>query len=603
MTPGSPAHRATQLFAGLLLSFAGLWAGGAAAADVDYLPLSAIKPGQTGEVVTVFAGTKRQVVPVEILGVAEGFAGPGRDVILARLSGPEADRSGVVAGMSGSPVFIEGRLAGALAYGIGSFPLEPIAGITPIEHMLAIPTQTAGQRQARSLSYERYPLAPLFPGTDWPETTVLQGDSAQALTPVAFGGVVEEIRRHFAPVLAGLGLGPWQSTLEAGAAAPAAELKGGDPVAAVLVSGDLTVAGTGTTTLVDGDMVYAFGHPLMRAGEVDFPMARASILVTVPSQLQSFKLSRLGPVIGAFHHDRTTGVAGRLGAVADVVPVRLLVTSADGLPEKTYNYRIARLSALSPALLDMAVSNSLMSHERGGMGGMVLLSGVISMAGLPPVSVNTAFAAGPSGGPMALQASRHLAGVYAALARSPYTQGRSVSVDLQAHLDTEPRMQTIRHAHLQKDTARSGDTVNIHARLVDENTGEHSKVTFQWAVPELPSGTTVNLMVGDAAALMQVRGTSGLLAVRQAGSGESLARALNTIPARRSVYLWVGREAPGWRLGAQNLPGLPVSVATVMKRQGSGSPLVTLPGAALDEQQIDLPAVINGSVWLKLEVQ
>jgi hypothetical protein len=563
-----------------------------------------VRPGMRGEVHTVYQGTLQDRVPVEILGLAPGFAGPGRDVLVARLEGPLAEKAGVVSGMSGSPVLIDGKLIGALSYRIGAFSKEALGGITLIEDMLSIPGSEAPQAEHSTdpvIAMARGELAPLFGLADWPRRAPAR--QFQATTPVAVGGAVAGLSHLFAPLLEASGLGPWTAAVVGEGATQEVTLQAGDPVAAVLVGGDMTVAGTGTVTLVDGNRVLALGHPLVRAGAIDFPMARASILATVPSLAASFKMSRIGDKIGAFRQDRTAGLAGILGAQARTIPVRLQVTGGGGQQAAEMNFELIREPLLAPALLEMVIANAILSHEQGGMNGSVNLTGEVHLGDLPPTTLQISASGIPGSPPAALLAARHAAMVFAALRQSPHAGDRDMAVDLQMNISSEIHFLSVEEARLDRSWATPGQTVQVTALLRDLAHGQLLSHSFGLQVPDVVPGTVLDIMVGDGPAVARLQGEAGLIAVRLASSGEALSRALSAIPSNRDLHLWVGRKAPGLVLGAEPLPGLPPSVARVMERDGTSREHQKLVHDQLLLKKEQQEGVVSGSATLRLEVR
>ncbi len=563
-----------------------------------------IRPGMRGEVHTVYQGTHQERVPLEILGLAPGFAGPGRDIIVARLEGPLADKAGVVSGMSGSPVFIDGKLIGALSYRIGAFSREALAGITLIEDMLSIPsgeTPAAVGTMIAATAISPAEIAPLFGLASWPDRPPAQ--QLQANTPLAVGGAVAGLSGLFAPVLEARGLGPWTAAVVGENVMQGETLRAGDPVAAVLVSGDLIMAGTGTVTLVDGTRVLALGHPLVRAGPVDFPLARASILATVPSLAASFKMSRIEETVGAFKQDRTAGMAGILGAQARMIPVRLQVSGEEKQQAEEMNFQLVRAPYLAPALLEVVIANTILSHDLGGMTGSVTLRGQIQLGGLPSTTVEISAAGVPGGPPAALLAARHAATVFAALRLSPFAGDLDMAVDLQVTISPQVRFLAVEEAQLDRSWARPGQEVQVTALLREMASGRLLRHSFTIRVPDVAPGTVLDLMVGDGPALARVQGEAGLIAVRRAGSGEALSRALSAIPSNRELYLWVGRRAPGLVLGAEPLPGLPPSIALIMERDGTSRHHQRLDHEELHLDRQRQEGVVSGFATLQLEVR
>src|SRR5215212_40078 len=339
-----------------------------AAASADTMPLSQIQKGMKGYGLTVFEGTKVERFDVEILGVLNNI-GPSQDLILARVDSPVVKRAGVIAGMSGSPIFIDGKVIGALAYA-WQFAKEPVAGITPIEEMLKISQRIApagatlagatprmsGSEMLKSIADRKLDgafqaLMKTFSAT--PVSTV-NGARPIAL-PLSLSSFAPEPIARFSPELERLG------------------------VVAVLLNGDFTVAATGTVTYIDGDRVYAFGHPFLDMGEISFPMATSEIVTVLPSVASSFKFSNTGPVVGALRQDRAAGIMGVVGENAQLIPVEITLNGAG--PEQVYRVNVVRNSRLSPIMLAMVTDSVIANAQRAAGERTVLLESEIRLKG------------------------------------------------------------------------------------------------------------------------------------------------------------------------------------------------------------------------------
>src|SRR5215208_43564 len=350
-------------------------------------PLDELRPGMTAVGRTVFEGDRLDEFKVHIIGVLRNVIGPKRDLILARLEGGPLANAGVIAGMSGSPVYIDGRLVGAVSYSLGEFSKEPIAGITPIAEMLADATLSAPRRQlprvevAGSLTPESF-QASLRQAFSWarpfaqsPSDVQVLGNVSAGLgtllrpiaTPLSLGGfdpsVVAPItqifhEQGFLPMLAGAGQSP---TSARGAAAP--RLRPGDPIGVALMSGDLELGATGTLTDIDGDRVYAFGHPFYGLGPTQFPMTRAHVFTVLPSLMNSMKIASTGEVVGIVSQDRATTIAGTLGPGPSMIPVTLTLSSERGT-RKTFTMGMVNDQLFTPLLAYLSILNTLTSYER-----------------------------------------------------------------------------------------------------------------------------------------------------------------------------------------------------------------------------------------------
>ena len=349
-----------------------------------HFPVADVRPGMVATGETVFSGTERAPFTARIIGVLENMQGPHRQLILAKLEGGPLDETGVIAGMSGSPVYVEGRLLGAVAYSLGQFSKEPIAGITPIGEMIELASRPTAVPRAASTAPWRLPVDEaslvadlrrqlhhddLFAGSPG-DVRVIAGTSTQAgvlrriATPLALSGFSDGVAARLDAALAGLGL---RAMAGAGAGSavqvPDVPLRGGDAIGVNLVAGDLAIAATGTVTWIDGDRVYAFGHPLANLGPVTLPMTRAYVHTVVPSLLDSFKIASAGPVIGTLDQDRSTAIAGTLGAVPRTIPVRVNLASERGL-QRAFAFEVSRDQTLTPTLTFFSLLSVLQSYER-----------------------------------------------------------------------------------------------------------------------------------------------------------------------------------------------------------------------------------------------
>src|SRR5882724_8905232 len=335
--------------AGMVAGAAGAWVPvampAAAPAVTKFFPLAEVKRGMKGVAYTVFEGVNPEPMQVEILGLLKDALGPGQDMILARLHGDKPEYTGVVAGMSGSPVYIDGRLVGALSYRIGQFSKEPIAGITPIESMLQVRDgngAAVGSNIAAEAQRQNAGVLPLRQaqgqndngfggsGDSSPSSDSFlrhsQPDIRAMETPLVFGGFSPETVERFGDRFRAMGLTPVAGL---GGADPTAvqpePLVPGSAVSAVLVRGDLSMAGTCTVTYVDPKRLLACGHPITQYGPVDMPMTKAEVLASLASPLNAFKIINTTETVGAFTEDRASAIMGQFGVKARMIPVEVEV--------------------------------------------------------------------------------------------------------------------------------------------------------------------------------------------------------------------------------------------------------------------------------------
>src|SRR5712672_1104420 len=303
---------------------------GLAAQSNETLPVDQVRPGMQGYAYTIFAGDQVEKFDLEVLGVMPNFLGPKQSIILVQLKGPKGEHTGVVAGMSGSPVYLEGKLAGALSLKLGVFTKEPIAGVTPIQDVLDPPSQAApAQASTQQLG---------LPSEASTRTTLPSGSALEPIeTPLVFSGFQPAALQQFANQLQGYGF----IAAQGGTAAPRPDdghLAAGDMAGMVLVQGDVSINSACTVTAVRGDRVYLCGHPFLSLGDIQIPMARTRVVTTLSSDLASTKIVNVGGSIGTITGDHLTAVTGKLGAAPAMVPLDLTLKTALG--EKNLHFEM-----------------------------------------------------------------------------------------------------------------------------------------------------------------------------------------------------------------------------------------------------------------------
>src|SRR5256714_3906751 len=348
---------------------------------VPTIAVNQIHAGMKGVAYTVFQGVKPEAMDVEVLGVLRNANGPKGDIILVRLGGAKAQYTGVVAGMSGSPVYFDGKLAGALAFRIGEFSKEPIAGVTPIAEMLEInamdrspvsgslPTTSSSDATSRTAS----------PGV----STIPSQNFANYLKPIeaplVFNGFSEETIQRFAPQFAAAGIVPVMGTGSVSDAKQPEPLEPGSAISAILVRGDMDIAATCTVTYMDAKHLLACGHPLLQLGLVDLPMTQAQVVATLPSPLNAFKIVNATEAVGAFVQDRHTGIMGEFGKKPDMIPVTLNIRG--GPSTKKFHYEGLNNAHLSPLAMIATVFNALHGMNEYGQGVTQRLDGATRVRG------------------------------------------------------------------------------------------------------------------------------------------------------------------------------------------------------------------------------
>jgi len=552
-----------------------------------------VQTGQRGYGLSVFSGGEPERFEVEVVGVLRNVMGPDTDYILARLTGKGLEKSGVIGGMSGSPVFLDGRLAGAVAFG-WPFANEAIAGITPIADMRqlsglpgldappAVPPPpvkladlVAGRLPAGLLAA---PMPAFVPPLGQGSTTGVQWFSS------GFG------ERSLGLLRQSLGsVAPSGQVSRSGAAAPA--LAPGSAVAAVLVDGDLRLAAAGTVTDRLGDEVFAFGHSFLGLGPVQVPMADAEVVTVLSSQYSSFKISNIGEIVGAFEQDRRAGIQGRIGAVAPMVPMELRVK---GPRPRTFHMRLAEVPQFLPMLAGSAVIAGLeaTSYTAGSQG--IDLTARIRIAGHGDLEVRQSFDGENAGS----EGAAHLLAVAGYLTQNPLLRVRLESIDVEVEQVPLPRTASLVGAHADRTVVRPGERVTLNLDLVPYR-GERLRRTLTVDLPDdLPNGR-YSLLVGDGRSADAAR-----LAVEPADpvTFDQALELLRSLNSRRDLVVLGLFSGQGLAVAGEVMPRLPASVRSLWGAAGSSSS-APLRLAIAQQQRTPAGMPVDGLVRVDLEVR
>ena len=590
----------------------------APAATARLFPLEEVKPGMKGIARTVFSGTEPEEFGIEILGVLPGFPAPRQSAIIARLTGANAERTGVFGGMSGSPVYIDGRLVGAIAF---SFPFskEPIAGITPIKQMIDIfergpERNTGGNSEPRTFTFTELASADWKPRLPKPAITgapfvapvaanspliALLGQQLQPIaTPVVFGGVSQEALNIYAPQLQANGLLPVSGVGGAAAItglAPITEktLAPGTSVSVQLVRGDYSIAASGTVTLRDGNRIYAFGHPFLSLGASDMPMTESSVVTVIPNANNSFKLSVPGRMVGNMSQDRATGIYGLLGQSPKMIPVKInLRTSRDRT--ETYTYEVANDSFLTPLLLNLTIFSTITSSERSLGEATISVSGKINVVGHDSITVDRRFSA--ANAPMLAAGS--VAVPVNALLSSGFENVQIGGITLDITSSETKYTASLERIALDRTEAGRGETVEVQAYVRTES-GKQFVQRIPVQIPrDVPLGQLL-VFVGDGSALQQ--GSASQAFVPQDLS--QLVGAINKLKKSDRLYVKLFRITPGAVIGNSELPNLPPSMlATLNSDRTSGGYTPTILSPIFEKELAPAEFVINGQQMIGIDV-
>jgi hypothetical protein len=584
---------------------------------IPVFPLSEVRPGLKGTARTVFSGSDTQEFNVEILGVLPGFPGPRQSAIIAKLSGSNVEKTGVFAGMSGSPVYIDGKIVGAIAF---SFPFskEPIAGITPIKQMIDIFNQGADEK-ARPKEPRPVSFAQLA-GTDWKpnlpkpavsSVSLLAPVSAgspllpligQQMTPIAtplvFSGISQESLSTFAPQLIASGLLPVSGVGGSASITPLAEVNGntfpaGSSISVQLVRGDYSLAAAGTVTMRDGDRIYAFGHPFLSLGASDMPMSESSVVTVIANMNNSFKLAVPGQMVGAISQDRATGIFGLLRRAPKMIPVKVnLHTSRDRT--ETYSYEVVSDSFLTPILLNITVFNTITSSERVLGESTITMTGEIRVKGQEPIQIDRRFSANNS----PVQAAGSIAAPVGSLLNSGFDDVQLDGITLDISSSETKYAGTLERITLDRTEVRRGEKVEVQAYVRTES-GKQFVQRIPVQIPEDAALGQLLVFVGDGGALQE--GSPAKVFVPQDLS--QLVRAINTVKKSDRLYVKLFRITPGAVIGTSELPSLPPSmVATLNSDRTSGGYTPTVLSPVYETELPPAEFVISGRQLIAIEV-
>jgi hypothetical protein len=588
-------------------------------AVTKFFPLAEVKRGMKGVAYTVFEGVNPEPMQVEILGLLKDALGPGQDMILARLHGDKPEYTGVVAGMSGSPVYIDGRLVGALSYRIGQFSKEPIAGITPIESMLQVrdgngavggsniaagaQRQNAGVLRAAqddnlfSGSGVSSPSGDSLSRHDQPEMRAME-------TPLVFGGFSAEAVERFGDRFRAMGLTPVAGL---GGADPTAvqpePLVPGSAVSAVLVRGDLSMAGTCTVTYVDPKRLLACGHPITQYGPVDMPMTKAEVLASLASPLNAFKIINTTETVGAFTEDRASAIMGQFGLKARMIPVEVEVVPPPGVDKapaapKTLHFEVLDNRQLTPSTMLVSVYQSLQTNNTAAEEMSYRLTGEIDVKGLSPVRMQGMMAQNelfPGTINAALLVNDRFSKVYGNALEQPVVTG----VKLKAEAIPARMTAVLESARLSRIDAHAGDEIEVEATLHPYQ-AEARIVRVKVKLPAELTPGTMRVVVSDGATVDRLTTRTGTQ--QQVGLADMVA-AMNRMHANDRVYVTLLDHATQAVLEGEALPGVPLSMANVLEPLKEAQKMQLTGESVVEAGSAEAGYAVSGSQVLNLLVK
>ncbi|MGA3212693.1 MAG: SpoIVB peptidase S55 [Terriglobales bacterium] len=603
-------RRAVLLFLPFLLCL--LLAGSIAAQTPNVFPVDQVRAGMKGVAYTVFEGVKPEPMDVEVLGVLRNVNGPKGDVILVRLHGKKVEYTGVVAGMSGSPVYIDGKLAGAIAFRIGEFSKEPIAGVTPIEEMLEIsaldstmpadggPAVAIERHDASRTSGPGLPVSPGGTGLSAAGTAVAaHANYMQPIdTPLVFNGFSEATVKRFAPQFADAGIVPVMGVGSVSDTRQPEPLEPGSAVSAVLVRGDMDVAATCTVTYIDANRLLACGHPILQFGQVQMPMYKAQVLATLASPANAFKIVNVTEVAGAFVQDRHTGILGRFGEEARMIPVTLSIHGA--AQDKQFHYEVLNNGKITPVAMMATVFQALQGVNDFGEDMTYRLNGRINVSGFSPVNLQNMFAPADVGSPTSLMVAASVGERFNRIYENPYARPDIKGVELELDLVKERRWARLETARTDVTEARPGDEITVEA-VLRRYRGEQIVRQIPVKIPTSTPRGTLRILISDGDSLDRLRRMPPALG-RRLDLASTIAL-LNKEHTNARLYVSLLESNPEAMVEDKVMPALPLSVMNVMEGMRGTQEMIVTGESAVNESSTPLDYVVSGAQVITVNVK
>ncbi|MGD0295681.1 MAG: hypothetical protein ABSE86_01110 [Bryobacteraceae bacterium] len=615
-----------QKFAALVVAFACSYAFAQEPAPVrpksgkvEIFKEADLKPGMKGYAWTVLAGDEPEAIPVEIVGILKNQWGPHQDIILGKMGG-KAIRTNVAGGMSGSPVYIDGKLVGAVALRFSVFSPDAICGITPIELMLEV-KDFDESRPSDARTPDKVAVRESAPVSSGMLAQVVAAGASGAFpsngtmipieTPLTFAGFHEGAMREFTPFFQQMGMtvaaGGASSTLTDSKPAPGWQhsLQPGDAVSAVLVTGDMSVSGMCTVTFNDGKHMLACGHPIFNLGPVDMPMAKSDVLMTLASQFQPNKFGNATEIVGALRQDRHSAIMGELGATAAMVPVNVRVRSFGDnnavRKEKDLHFSVFVQQKWTPYLMMLTLFNSISGLNDFAEETTYRLSGKVEFDGQPGLSIATMLASSEAPAPAPIQLAGWWGDKFNRLFLNPVQMPKLKSVDATIDILPERRVAIIENAWIPSSEVDAGSEVPLRVFLRPYR-GERLERNFTLKIPpDLPKGEH-RILLSDADTLNRMQSVASM-----ADRFMDIPQTISLINQERSnnkLYISLVEPRPTVFYEDKTLPSLPASVVNVMQTGRTASRhLVSSSESAVEQGSIPFDLMIDGSYSLRVTVK
>jgi hypothetical protein len=574
-------------------------------------PLSQVQPGMKCVVYTIFTGDQIEKVDLVVLGVLHNAIGPKQDVILVQLLGEKVEHTGVVAGMSGSPVYYDGKLVGALSLKLGVFTKEAIGGVTPIENMLDVgkapelPANLSASAAAVSapttntgntFSASRIPLPENFAH----QTSAGSGQFLVPIeTPLISTGLYPETIAQFSKQLSG-----WGMTMMAGGTAAAtpedAQLKPGDMVGVELIRGDLSITPGCTVTTVDHGKILACGHPIFSFGNVSMPLARAHVVTTLASAMASTKIITTGGTIGTLTQDRVTAIAGHLGEGPPMIPVDVTLVSGDA--QKQFHFEVIESPQLTPVLVAVATYNGIVGNTAYGEGSTLQLDGEIAIQGHTTVTLRDLFAPTDMPVPGGFFVATGVQSIFAQIYSNPYEIPHVAGIHLRVTALPERRAATIDDAWVEANEVRPGQTVNVKVQLRSYR-GPAFVREFPITIPIQAARGPLQLVISDAETANRTVQSLTASSQGQLPGLEELIKLMNRTHQNDRLFATLLQPTPTLMVEDKVMPNAPASAINVLDQRQSPGGARLLYQSTAGEWSVEMHQVISGERTLTITVK
>jgi SpoIVB peptidase S55 len=593
--PSAPWKLFLVVVVALLL--AASWPARSADRAATTLAVADVQPGMKGVAYTIFEGDQVESIDLEVIGVLHNAIGPKLDVILVRLLGSRVQQTGVVAGMSGSPVYIDGKLVGALALKLGSFTKEAIAGVTPIADMLEI------EQSAPSAALKVAAMKSAQVALPEPFARNVAAGSGELLVPIDTPLITTGL---YADTLARFGreFSSWGMTAMAGGTtAPSPEdvnLKPGDMVGIDLIRGDLSISSACTVTVVVNGSILACGHPLFGFGSVAMPLSRAHVLMTLASAAASTKVITTGGTIGTLTEDRQTAVMGRLGSGPPMIP--LDVTLDTPAEQKHYHFEVIESPQLTPTLVAAAAYNGIIGSPAYGEGPTLQMHGAIDLKGHTAVELEDLFAPADPATPAAFYLATEVQGAFSRIYSNPYELPKIERIDLRVQGLTERRSAEIDGAWMERTAVHPGETLAVKV-LLRPYRGEPFIQSIPVTIPAQTARGTLELVISDAEFLNRNVQPVAASSQGQLASLEELIQLLNREHHNDRLYATLLQPTPTVLVEDKEMPNVPASAISVLDQRQSPGRARLLWESTAGQWSVPMHEVITGQRMLTITVK